>query len=231
MGNLLGNEEMLYHLYDEPELVHELCKIMSDSAIEICKRAEKLGWLTNRNWSFIGGGANIQSMPYNREICSPDSGPLKTVKLNEHWIYDNAQEFESVSGAMWNEFLLEYQKPVLEQFGLSAYGCCENLTDKIPYLKRIKNMRRIAVTPWADTERCAEQLEDKYVISWRPNPADMVSVGFDPDRIRGIVREAKEIFDRYGCFWEVNLKDFISIEGDRDRLANWVRVVRETLEK
>ena len=47
------------------------------------------------------------------------------------WSLANSQEFDQVSPAMWKEFLLDYQMPILERFGLVGYGCCENLTKKI----------------------------------------------------------------------------------------------------
>ena len=90
---------------------------------------------------------------------------------------------------MHDEFLLQYQLPIMSRFGLVAYGCCEDLTRKIDMLRQIPNLRIIAVTPRADVGRCAEQIGTDYVISWRPNPADMVCCGFDEARIRRILRE------------------------------------------
>jgi hypothetical protein len=115
-------------------------------------------------------------------------------------------------------------------FGLVSYGCCENLTEKLPVLTRINNLRRVAVVPWADKEKCAATLTDKYVISWRPLPSEMVTNDFDAARVTRIVREAREVFERYNCVWEVNLKDFLSVGHDPDRLNLWVQAVRRGLE-
>ena len=79
-----------------------------------------------------------------------------------------------ISPEMMKEFLLPYQIPILEQFGLSAYGCCEDMTKKIDILKEIKNLRRIAVTPWSNLLACAEEIGKDYVLSWRPSPAEMI---------------------------------------------------------
>ena len=70
--------------------------------------------------------------------------------------------------------MLRSQQPIIENFGLAAYGCCENLTDKIHLLRCIRNLRMIAVTPVADVRRCAEQIGADYVFSWQDNPADIV---------------------------------------------------------
>jgi len=223
---LLGPERMMYQFYDDPDMVRELCKTISDASLAICDAAEAAGNFTNRD-SSSADFPYIQAMPYSREL--PNPGETRKVGMKEHWIFDAAQEFEGAGPDIFEEFLLAYQRPIYEKFGLTAYGCCENLTKKIVHLKKIKNLRRVAVTPWANIEDCARQLGDKYVISWRPNPSLMVSKGFDPDRVTRIVKNAKEIFDRYGCFWEVNLKDFITVERDRNRLANWVKAVRAAL--
>ena len=70
------------------------------------------------------------------------------VKRDQLWLFMAAQEFALISPDMHDEFLLEYQLPILKKFALTAYGCCEDLTQKIDILRRIPNLRRIAVTPW-----------------------------------------------------------------------------------
>ena len=92
------------------------------------------------------------------------------------------------SAADVHEFIVQYQIPIMATFGLAAYGCCEDLTQKIGLLRHIPNLRRIAVAPVADVARCAEQIGDEYVLSYRPSPTDMVGYGFDADRARAIMQ-------------------------------------------
>jgi hypothetical protein len=228
LSHLLGPQGMMFQFYDNPEMVHQICRIISDGAIEVFEKAEKLGWITNRNNTY-GTNAPIQAMTYTNELPNPNES-LQKLPLNKVWYYTCAQEFEGMSPEMHDEFLIQYMQPFYEKFGLLAYGCCEGLTREIPYLKKIKNLRRVAVSPWANDKKCAEQLGGDYVISWRPNPAEMVSNGFDPERIKNIIKNAREIFEANNCSWEINLKDFITVEYDKDRLQNWVKVVREALE-
>ena len=124
-----------------------------------------------------------QAMPYAEELADPAPTP-RPVTRKQLWGFCAAQEFTLVSPAMHDEFMLQYQLPILEKFGLVAYGCCEDLTEKIDMLRQIPNLRRIAVTPLANVRRCAEQIGTDYVFSWRPNPAEMVCCGFDPDHVR-----------------------------------------------
>ena len=223
-----GSTNLLYQFYDAHDDMLAFAKKYSDAVFELFTQAERDGWFSSVNRTF-GGNAEIQAMAYNREIANPDVPEV--IPMKRHWLYDCAQEFESVSPEMHEEILINYMKPIYERFGLLAYGCCENLTEKLGILMKIRNLRRVAVTPWADDEKCASILQNRYVISWRPNPAEMVTNGFDEERITRIVKRAKSIFERYDCVWEVNLKDFLTVEGDVNRLEKWVNVVRRALDQ
>ena len=59
---------------------------------------------------------------------------------------------------MLDAFILQYQIPGLKKFGLVALGCCEDVTRKIDGFRQIPNLRRIAVTPFADAAQCAEEI-------------------------------------------------------------------------
>jgi len=117
----------------------------------------------------------------------------------------------------------------MEKFGLTAYGCCEDLTGKIGLLGKIPNLRRIAVSPFANVERCAEQIGTDYVISYRPSPAEMVSYDLDTARIRGILR--KDFAAMKGTRFDITLKDVETVQGDPQRIVKWVEIVRETIEE
>jgi len=92
-------------------------------------------------------------------------------------------------------------------------------------LRKVSNLRRIAVTPWADLKKCVEQIGADYIISWQPNPTDMCCCGFDPQKIRKIIRQGMDM--TRGCHVDVVLKDVQTVEGHPERLRDWVRIVRE----
>ena len=93
-------------------------------------------------------------------------------------------------------------------------------------LRKIKNLRRIAVTPWADVEKCAEQIRSDYVCSWRPNPATMVCSGFDADFVRNEIINGLNKFCKYGCIVDITLKDVQTLEGQPERIKKWCEIVR-----
>ena len=55
------------------------------------------------------------------------------------------------------------------------YGCCEPLDRKIDIVRKLPNLRKISITPWADVKRAAEQMGSDFVMARKPNPA-MVAV-------------------------------------------------------
>lgn len=126
---------------------------------------------------------------------------------------------------MHDEFILRYQMPMMEKFGLIAYGCCEDLTHKIDMLRKVPNLRRIAVAPTADARKCAEQIQQDYVLSWRPNPSEMICCGFNPDLIRRLVKDAMEATK--GCHVDITLKDVQTVQHHPENLREWVKIVRD----
>ncbi len=151
------------------------------------------------------------------------------IPRSQLWTFMAAQEFTAVSPAMHDEFLLQYQLPIMEKFGLVAYGCCEDLTNKIDMLRQIPNLRRIAVSPFADVAKCAEQIKQDYVFSYRPSPADMVSYGgFNKERIASILTRDLNICK--DCHVDITLKDVETVENDPERIKQWVTVTREVID-
>ena len=220
LGYLRGIEHFMMDMCDNPEWLHRLAAFMRDGVLHAQEQAEAAG-----DWGL--GAHQNQAMPYAEELRNPAAN-VNGVKRKELWGYMAAQEFTSVSPEMHNEFLLQYQLPILKAFGLVAYGCCEDLTRKIDMLRQIPNLRRIAVSPFADVARCAEQIGDDYVLSYRPSPADMVSYDFNPDRIRRILRRDLEACRN--CHTDITLKDVETVQGDPDRVRRWVALTREIVD-
>ena len=216
LGHLRGIENFMLDMTDNPQWLHRLLAFMRDGILRAHQQAEDAG-----DWGLCDH--QNQAMPFARELLDPAANVLG-VKRKQLWVFAAAQEFTLVSPRMHEEFLLRYQLPILSRFGLVAYGCCEDLTKKIDMLRRIPNLRRIAVAPAADVRKCAEQIGRDYVISYRPNPALMVSVGFDPDRVRRLVTAAMDACR--GLCGDITLKDVETVQGRPDRLHEGTRIVR-----
>jgi hypothetical protein len=217
LARLRGLEQVMLDVYESPEELKRLIEFMQK------------GILANTGAAEADGDYSLTSQ-HNQEFCYDDglewpkanSGPRKRGQL---WGYSAAQEFTLISPEMWEEFLFNYQFEILSKYGLVAYGCCDDLTRKIGILGRLKNLRVIAVSPWADIAKCAEQIGTGYVFSWRPNPTDQVCADWDESRIRRKLRDG--LAACRGCRVHIHLKDTETLQGEPDRLARWVKIARE----
>jgi hypothetical protein len=57
----------------------------------------------------------------------------------------------------------------------------------------------------------------------------MVCCGWDPDRVRQVIREGLEACR--GLHVDITLKDVQTVENHPERLKDWVRIVREVIEE
>lgn len=221
-GRLRGFENMLWDMTDRPEWLHKVMAFMRDGVLKVQQEAEDAGHytlLSNEN----------QSMPYleGLEYMKADDRPRKR---NEIWGFMAAQEFAGVSPQMHDEFLLQYQIPIMEKYGAIAYGCCEDYTHKIDMLRKIKNLRRIAVSPFAQVEKCAEQIGKQYIASWRPSPSAMVSSGFDPSYIKKHITDNIRLFKKHHCRFDICLKDIETIQNQPYRIVEFTKIARSLAE-
>ncbi len=217
---LRGLEQVMIDMYESPDELHQLLAFMRD------------GILANQNEAEAAGDFNLTSStsqePFycdDMETLSPNAGSRKRSDL---WGFSASQEFTLISPDMHDEFMLQYQMPIMNYFKHTSYGCCENLTRKIDILRQVKNLRVIAVAPTADVAKCAEQIKDDYVFSWRPNPTDMVCCGWNEPSIKKIIGDG--CIAAQDCHVVIHLKDIETVEGDPTRLKRWVEIVRSVTE-
>lgn len=221
LAYLRGLQHIMVDMYESPAQLKELLAFMRDGILHNQQQAEDAGDIT------LTCSSN-QQMPYARELEDPvaNSGPRTRRAI---WGFFAAQEYTLISPAFHDEFLYQFQLPLMEPFGLTHYGCCEDLTKKITMLRQAKNLRSIGVTPVADLAESVEQIGQDYVISWRPNPTDMVCANWDEGRIRRIIGEGFRI--GRGTHLHVYLKDIESVQGDPGRLGRWVEIVQDEIER
>jgi hypothetical protein len=217
LAELRGLNQIMLDLVESPRQVHQLAAFLRDGTLKAQAEADAAG-----DWS-LADTLN-QSVPYCEGLPPPRANAFGCSR-KDLWLFIAAQEFTLVSPRMFDEFVVQYQLPIIEHFGLVHYGCCEDLTPKIKVLRQIKNLRSIAVTPVADVARCAEQIGTDYVFSWRPNPTDMICAEFDPQQVAGLLKGGLEA--ARDCFVHINLKDIETVQGDLSRIPRWVQIARE----
>jgi hypothetical protein len=75
----------------------------------------------------------------------------------------------------------------------------------------------------------AEFLEDRYVFSFKPNPAALAVPTIDKESIREDLRKACKI--TAGCIVELIMKDNHTIGGNPENVVDWCRIAKEEAEK
>ncbi|MDQ1257194.1 MAG: hypothetical protein QG656_1796, partial [Candidatus Hydrogenedentes bacterium] len=204
LAQLRGIEQLMLDMMERPDWLHEVLAFMRDGILRTHDEAEQAG-----DWRL--SAHQNQAMPYAAGLSDPAPNS-PSVSRGQLWYFAASQETTLVGPAQFYEFMFQYQMPIMAKFGLTAYGCCEDLTLKIGVLRQLPNLRRIAVSPMANVARCAEQIGADYVLSYRPSPSDMVGYDFDPDRIRRILR--RDLDACQGCHVDITLKDCETVQND-----------------
>jgi hypothetical protein len=216
-----GIEPILLDMMERPELLHRTMEKYTEFGLSQMEQMENLGLLD------YGVTALHCTPPYVDDLPRSDYAGGK-VRLKDVWFRGMAQMFSSASPAMRDEFDLRYMRKMMEKCGLVYYGCCEPLDRSIPYLKKIPNMRKIGVSPWANVQSSAEQIQGDYVFARKPNPA-LVAGGFDAEEVRRETKETIEACQKYGCAYEFVLKDISTVSNNPQNLISWNETVQQTI--
>ncbi len=212
-ADLRGLGQLLMDMALEPGLVHRLMAYVQRARMRQLDAWEATGLLTPNN-----RGAMICSDP----VGPPPVGGRHT--LGNCWCAGNSQEFDPVSPAMWEEFLLAYQKPIFARFGLACYGCCENLTRKIDGVLSIPNLRIFVCSAWTDLDAVLEKVPGDCVIMWRQKASDVVF----PDDEAAIRRDLDEGLRKLrGRRYQIVLRELQTLHGHPDRLHVWTAIAKE----
>jgi hypothetical protein len=217
-----GVENCYIDMASRPELIHKTIAKFSEIYTARYGQMEALGLLD----------FNLSSLhctpPYTDELPAPDySGK---VRFKDMWFRGMAQLFTSVSPAMHDEFDLQYMRPMMDKCALSYYGCCEPLDKFIPYLKKVPNMRKIGVSPWANVRSSAEQIGGDYVLARKPNPAN-VAREFNKEAVEKEIAETVEACLENKCPYELVLKDISTVGRRPENLISWVKTAQETIDR
>lgn len=220
---LRGMAQVLLDMYDRPEWLHQLMSFLCEGTQRILKNLEETGNLDlNNEDDYVGSGG----LGYTDEL--PGEGfDGQHVRIRDLWGFAEAQPLSSVAPGMFEEFFLQYQIRLLRNFGLNCYACCEPMDTRYEIIKKIPRLRRVSVSPFADIRIAAQNLEDKYIFSWKPNPADLAAPSFHPQRIKQYIEETLEVAD--GCVLEIVMKDVHTVNYKPERLDSWMKIARELI--
>jgi hypothetical protein len=220
---LRGLEQMMLDMIREPQLIHDLMKFLTEGNLKKLDFLESNDLLSLNNELYLGPGG----FGYTDEL--PGSGFRGNVRTNDMWGFSESQETVGISPEMFSEFIFPYQVSILKRFGLNCYGCCEPLDTRWDIIKNIPRLRRVTVSPFADIEKMADQLEDKYCYCLKPHPADLARPEMDEESVRKKLRHAFDV--ARNCRVEVLMQDNHTIGRNPQNVVNWVRIAKEESER
>ncbi len=220
-----GIQELYTDMTDNPELVRESARRYMEATNARLDQLETYGLLStsNNNFRVGSGGLGITD-----QLPQPDCDAAHVRPLDQ-WGTATGQIFSEVSPAMHEEFCLQFERPYLERFGLSCYGCCEPLHYKVGILRSVRNLRRISMSPFIDLEAAVEAVGADYIFSSKPNPAYLAGEAFHPDHVHAHLREILE--RTRGCRVELILKDIHTLRGKPQRLWEWEGIAMQMVEE
>jgi hypothetical protein len=208
---------ILWDLVEKPELIEETVKKFVWLTMSTIDQCEELDLLDPMHTYIHCTGAFTKDLPI-------ETGLDRKANASDCWSFGMAQMFSTVSPAMHEEFEIDLVRPLYERFGLIYYGCCEPLHDRIHIVRKIKNVRKISISPWANNTIAAEQIGHDYVFSSKINPA-YIATGFDRESIEAQVKDVLAATERTGTPVELILKDVSTVENDIRRIDQWNNLV------
>jgi hypothetical protein len=212
-----GLQELYVLMIEQPAFVHELMRFLRDGILRLMDEVEAAGILRRNNTG--------------RLSCDDLPAPA----LEEHgvpfrhlWGRGESQEIDGVSPLMFEEFLFQYQLPILSRFGVVNYGCCENLTDKIGIVLGLPNLRQFICSAWTSVEEVARQVGDRCAIEWRGKATDVIAAA-GRQALRKPLEDGLRVLA--GCHVQIMLDSIMTTHGNPGRLREWVEAAKEASAK
>ena len=223
-ATLRGLQNMLCDFIENPEGLKELLSIISRGHLDKLDRLEAAGLLSlNNDGTYVGSGG----FGFSDELPRKDfSGQVRACDM---WGFCESQETVYVSPAMYEEFIFPFEKPIMDRFGLNCYGCCEPLHGRWRVVRRHHALRRVSCSAWVNVEAMAASLGDRYIFSYKPNPATLAVPEPDWESVRTGLRDTLE--KTRGCLVELIMKDNHSLAHRPENVVNWCRIAREEAER
>lgn len=217
--HLRGLDQMMVDMYDNPNLLHDAMAFLRDEFLRQWELYEREGVLSlNNGPDHITGSGGIGATD---DLPAPDYAGR--TRMKDMWCWAESQETVGVGPQHFWEFVLQYQLPLINRFGLVDYGCCEPLDHKIDLLiTHIPHLRWVSVSPWADRAVMAQKLGSRYVYVYKPNPALICSPRPDFAAAEQEVRETLEI--ARGCCVSLIMKDTHTFHNEPGRITRWAEM-------
>jgi hypothetical protein len=221
-----GIDLAMSSLAEDPDFMHALLDRYMEAQMAHIKQYEKLGILSSNNY-FKDIGNNCPG--YTSQLPKPTESGIGA-KIGDIWGENADQIMTAVSPAMTNEFCFEHEKVWARQFKLYSYGCCERLDNKFgPLTAAFPNLRKVTSSPFSNLDIAAEQLGNRYVISFKPNSVYLAGDEPDMDYLRREFIHGCELAEKNHLNLVFNMKTILTLNDEPQRLWNWCAMAMELI--
>ncbi len=214
---LRGTEPILLDFMDRPEHLHAIAERFTQVRLAELDTLEATGLLYRNLDRIHCTGSDT------RELPAVGFDPARPRAI-DNWVPGRAQLFVSVSDGLFEEFVVPYYARYYARWGMGYFGCCEPLHNRIDYIRRIPNVRKISISPWAKLAKSAESIGPDFVFSRKPNPAMVAMDEWVPEIAVRDFEETLEVTRANGCPVEFTLKDISTCRRDPRRLWDWSEI-------
>ena len=221
--HIMSMENMLISMYDYPEEFNRMMEMLSSDYIEYFRfmESENLILPTTESES-VGQGtyAFTDELPTTKEYFTS----------KDVWGFMDSQETVGISPSMFNEFIFPHYEKISAEFGLLSYGCCEPV-DPIwdLCLSKLKNLRKVSISPWCNEDVMGEKLRGTNIIYHRKPSPNYLGVGnvLDENAVRKHIKKTVEASK--GCKTEFTQRDVYTINKDVNKVKRYVEIIREEI--
>jgi hypothetical protein len=219
-----GTEPILYDFVDRPEHLHAIADRLTEVRLAELDILEAKGLLGYGNDRIHCTGAHTTELPQE----GFDPARPRTI---DTWTVGRSQLFVSVSDAAFDEFVPPYYARWYARFGLGYFGCCDPLHNRIDSVRKIPNVRKVSMSPWAKLEKGAEAIGPDFVFSRKPNPAMVAMDQWVPEIAEKDFADVLAATRANGCPVEFTLKDISTCRRDPKRLWEWAEIAERMTRK
>lgn len=156
---------------------------------------------------------------------------LEGARLEDLWLFMDAQETSSISPDMYRELVFPYYRQIMERFGLVSYGCCEPvhpIWDSC--LSTVKNLRKVSISAWCDEEAMGERLRGTGITYLRKPPATIVGMPTALDEEAALACFRKTAKAAKGCKLEIAQREVYQVGGSAEKVHRYIELARIALD-
>jgi hypothetical protein len=219
-----GMGQVFMDMVERPEWLEELLRRMWDAHHLMMTRFEAQGGLAlNNTFQRVYNGGQA----YTDELPGADFDG-EHVRLSDIWGFTLSQSSVSISPAMHDRFVTQFDRAYHARLGLTGIACCETVDRKMDLYRTIPNLRRISICAWNDYALAAEGIGADYVYSIKPHAVSMSKPTWN---VEEDVRAIESILDQSeGCRREIIHHEIATCNGRPERLGEWSRAIRKVVE-